>query len=209
MEIVDKQIPTLNTYSRSSIFVHQQTENIPATMNESQSTLFETDVIRLEEEHAMSIIVPDQDISVLDEQFEVIQTKTSQILNSEDQIGPIQSKVSHNVIPKEASNLNYDSNDTSQKSPSMTTSHENNFDQEKQSISSIANDQSQSMITPSSSHSNVDLSEQLVTDNASTSEDNFESPQKQLNSENDEKTSSGSTPEHITVNLISTVFLLL
>jgi hypothetical protein len=209
MEIVDKQIPTLNTHSRSSIFVHQQKENIPETISDSQSTLFETDIIRLDEEHAMSIIVPDQDISVLDEQFEVIQTKTSQILNSEDQIGPIQNKVSHNVIPKEASNLNYDSNNTSQKSPSMTTSHENNFDQEKQSTSSIANDQSQSMITPSSSHSNVDLSEQLVADNASTSEDNFESPQKQLNSENDEKTSSGSTPEHITVNLISAVLLLL
>jgi hypothetical protein len=206
MESVDKQIPKFNNHSRSSISIDQQTKNILATTNDSQSTLYETDVIRLEEEHTTSIIVPDQDISILNEQFQVVQTKLSQLSKSEDQITSIQNKISHDNSQKELSNLNYDSNETSRKSPSVN------------------NDQPQSMTTPSSSHSNIDLSEQLdqlqmhentisseqqlVVDNTSSSQENFESSPKQFNSENDENTSFGLAPEHMTVNLVSTILIL-
>jgi hypothetical protein len=71
------------------------------------------------------------------------------------------------------------------------------------------------MTTQSSSHSDIDLSEQLdqcqrredttsseqlVADSASASEENFETPQKQFDSQNDEDISPILAPDHIAVN---------
>jgi len=192
--------------------------------SDSQNTLYETDVIILEEEHAMPIIVPDQDISIFDEPFQVIQTKISQrksgvspkqVPNSEDQITSLPSEKNNDNIQEESSNFDHDSDDTFQKSPSITTSRANNIDQEKQSTSSVIGDKSQSMTTQSSSHSDIDLSEQLdqcqrhedttsseqlVADSASASEENFETPQKQFDSQNDEDISPILAPDHIAVN---------
>ena len=185
MEIVDEQMPKFDNGFRSPVSIDQQTENVSPTTNDSQSTLYETDVIKLEEEHATSIIVPDQEISMLDEQFQVAQTKILHLSDLEGQVAPTQ-----NNVP----------NDSSQNelSPSITTSHENNIDPKNQSPSPGENDQLQSMTTPSACHSNHDLSEQLL---VSASEDNFESSQKQLNSDNDENISFEFAPEYMSTKL--------
>jgi hypothetical protein len=139
---------------------------------------------------------------MLNEQFQVVQTKISHLSNLDGQVAPIQNNVPDDDSQKELSNSNYDSNETS---PSITTSHENNIDPKKQSPSLDNNDQPQSMTTTSPCHSNVDLSEQLL---VSTSEDNFELLQKQLNSDNDENTSLELVPEYMSVNLASSFLLL-
>jgi hypothetical protein len=217
----DKQAPSMTNPSKSSIPIRQHTTNVPGLMSDSQNPVYETYVIRLEEEHAISILAPDQDVSMLDEQLQVVQTKISQkestisskpIQNSEDQITPLQEEKNNHNIPRESPNLDDDSTDTSQKSPSVTTLHKNNVDQEKQSTSSDINDQPQPMITQSSSHSNVDLSEQsdqpqipedntspeqLVASSASTSEESFDSPQQPFDME-----SPILIPEHTKVNLV-------
>jgi len=233
IETKDKEVPSLHNRSKSFIPIQQHSTNVRETTSDKQSTLYEKDVIRFEEEHAMSIIVPDQDISILDQSFQVVQTKISQkksaisleqVSHSEDQITLLHDEKNNDNIQKGSSNSDHNSNDTSKKSPSLTPSHEHNFDQEKQSTSSVINDEPQSMTTQHSFHSDIDLSEQLdqlqlhkdttsseelVADSASASEEKFESPQKQFDSQYDEKISPVLVPEHIAVNFVNLLSTLI
>jgi hypothetical protein len=224
MEIVNKQAPSLNNCPKPSTLVYQHTTNVPEVTSISQNILYETDVIRLEEENAMSIIIPDQDASIFDEQFQIVQTKISQkksvisskqVLNPEDQITFSHGEKNHDNIPSGSTNLDRNSDDKSQKSPFMTTSHANNFDRENQSTFSVVNNEPQLITTQSSSYSDIDLSEQLdqiqihedaisqerlADASTSASEEKFESPQEQVDSNNDEKITPVLIPEHIAVN---------
>jgi hypothetical protein len=224
MEVVNKQVPSLNTRPKPSTPIQQHATNVPEVASDSQNILYETDVIRLEEENAMSIIIPDQDVSIFDEQFQIVQTKipqkksvisSKQVLNTEDQITSSHGEKNHDNIPSGSTNLDRNSDHTSQKSPFKTTSHANNFDQENQSTFSVVNNEPQLITTQSSSYSDIDLSEQLdqiqmhedatsqerlVDASTSASEEKFESPQEQVDSNNDEKITPVLIPEHIAVN---------
>ena len=229
----DKQVQPIHNRSKSSIPRDQHSTNVHETITDSQNTLDERDIIKFEEEHAVSTILPDQDISTFDEPFQLVQTKildkksrisSKKISNSEDQILPFHHEKNNDNIRKGSSNLEHDSSDTSEKSSSATNLHTNYLDQDNQSLYSVNNGELQSMITPTSSHSDTDLSqqsdqlqphenikpsEQLVIDGSSKSEDQYETPQKQFDSNNDENNSPGFGSEHMKVSIPNSISILI
>ncbi|CAF3535060.1 unnamed protein product [Rotaria sordida] len=202
MKSVDRQISSLNEHLKSSISIHQHTTNMIETTDDIQNIQYVTDIIIFKKEYATSIIIPNQIFSMIEEQFQIFETKllqnkvvisSKQILNSNDQLLSLSDEKNSEHINKELSKLNHDFDDTFQKSPSIMTVHANYVDEEKQSISSILNDETLSVTGQSSPPSNIDLleqldqlqihedivsSKQLVPANVSKSKEKFESSQK-------------------------------
>ncbi len=161
IELADKQVPLLSNRVKS---IDHHTTNLLEVTSDKQNTLYRTDRIIFGEEHALLTIVPEQDFSILDEPFQVVQTKISQTktvispkqsINSEDQSTPF-----YDEIQKESLDFDHDFN-ISKRSASITTLHANNLDEETQSTSSVANDEPQFVVTQSTSSSDVELSNQL------------------------------------------------
>ncbi|CAF4372649.1 unnamed protein product, partial [Rotaria sp. Silwood2] len=213
MEQIDEQVLSLNEGSKSSISIHEHTTNMIETTDDKHNTQYVTDVIILKKAYAMSIIIPDQIFSMIEEQFQVAETKllqknvaisSTQILKLNDQLITLPDEKNIKHVNRELSNLNYDFNDTFQKSSSVTILHANHVDEEKKSISSVVNDEIPSIIDRSSTSSDMDLSEQLnqlqiredtvslkhlLSTNVPKSKEKFESQQELYDNENEEKIS--------------------
>ncbi|CAF3110243.1 unnamed protein product [Rotaria sp. Silwood2] len=224
MEQIDEQVLSLNEGSKSSISIHEHTTNMIETTDDKHNTQYVTDVIILKKAYAMSIIIPDQIFSMIEEQFQVAETKllqknvaisSTQILKLNDQLISLPDEKNIKHVNRELSNLNYDFNDTFQKSSSVTTLHANHVDEEKKSISSVVNDETPSIIDRSSTSSDMDLSEQLnqlqiredtvslkqlLSTNVLKSNEKFESPQELYDNENEDKISPVFVSEHIALS---------
>ncbi|CAF0796021.1 unnamed protein product [Rotaria sordida] len=210
MKSVDRQISSLNEHLKSSISIHQHTTNMIETTDDIQNIQYVTDIIIFKKEYATSIIIPNQIFSMIEEQFQIFETKllqnkvvisSKQILNSNDQLLSLSDEKNSEHINKELSKLNHDFDDTFQKSPSIITVHANYVDEEKQSITSILNDETLSVTGQSSPPSNIDLleqldqlqihedivsSKQLVPALVSKSKEKFESSQKLFDNEQED-----------------------
>ena len=221
MKIVDEQ--------PSSISIHQHTTNVLDMIDDSQNTLDETNVIILEEEHTVSFIVPDQDIFMIGEQFQIAQAKLSrkesvasskQVLNSKESFTSTHDK----NIKQQPSNSDFNSTDRSQNPFSVTAIHTTISNEKQKFTSSVSHDDPQLIINQSSSTSDIDISEkpdqlqahedttsqvQSSISSVSTSEANLEVQQKSSNTENKEKTSPTLVPTELPVNISCLVLILL
>ena len=65
----DKETPILDVY--------QPTNSPSKTINDEQNILYETHLIKLEEMHVTPMIVPDRNMSVLDELFQLAHVEIS------------------------------------------------------------------------------------------------------------------------------------
>ncbi|CAF0897679.1 unnamed protein product [Rotaria sp. Silwood1] len=205
MKPVDEHVSSLNEQrSKSSISIKERTTNMIETTDDKHNIQYVTDVIMLKKEYAMSIIIPDQIFSMIDEHFQLVETKllqtkvatdSKQILKSNDQLLSSVNEENIEHVNKELSNFNYDFDDKFQTSSFATLLHANHVDEEKQSISFVVNDETPSITGRSSAPSDIDLSEQLnqlqihewsvspkqlVPSDLSESKEKFESSQKIL-----------------------------
>jgi hypothetical protein len=165
MIMVDEQPSLLNSHSSSSISIDQHTTNILDMTDDRQNSLDETNLITIEEEHTISLIIPDQDIFMVDEQFQVAQAKVSQKESVVSSKQLLKSKTSLTTsqdenIKQQSPDSDFPSIDRPHNSPSATEVHTTVSDRKQQLTSSISHDDPQLLINRSSSLSDVDLSDQ-------------------------------------------------
>ena len=170
MKSINKKVSLSSNPSKLSLPIHQHSRDAHDVIDVSQNTPYETDVIILKEEHIVSMVVPNRVFSISDEPYQVTQIKLQQkkttsslkqVSKSEDPLKSWQIEENNEKNSKESSTSNLDSDNTSRKTPSVTTLDANNFEEKKQSTSSLANEESQSKTPRSSSPSDIDLSDQL------------------------------------------------
>lgn len=132
--------------------------------------------------YAKSIITPDQNISVLDEQFQLVHAEIlskKSTPKTEDQVTPVQNEKSNGMT--ESENLDKDSSAAMSRQPTSVLSSQ---------LVDIPIDE------------NIPSTKRLTTDDTFTSEDHFSSLHQHVSTENEENKSSGSTSNPMMVRSI-------
>ncbi|CAF4250565.1 unnamed protein product [Rotaria socialis] len=186
MKPLDNEVSILREHSKSSISGHEHATNMMKMTVGSPNKQYVADVIILRKEYAMSIIIPDQSSSMINEHCQLVEAKISQkklaistktLLNLKDQLTQLPNDKNHDV------------HSAFQKSPSANILHKNYFKEEKESNSFVVHDETSSVNGQPSLSSNIEVLEQLdqvqILDTKSTSKsnENVQSLQKLVDNE--------------------------
>ncbi|CAF1937936.1 unnamed protein product [Rotaria magnacalcarata] len=191
MKTLDNKISMLRKHSKSSISVHDHVTNRMKMTVDSPNKQYVADVIILRKDYAMSIIVPGQSSSMINEHCQLAEAKISQkklaistktFLNLKDQLTQLPNDENHDV------------HSTFQKSPSTNILHKNYFKEGKKSNSFVVHDETFSVNGQPSLSSNIEVLQQLdqvqIRDakSASKSNENVQSLRKLADNETIENT---------------------